>query len=84
MLLHLYSCWVFLHSIYCVSKICRLRVVHLKVSALFGLFSSIAVIIMGDQSGLYVYHAQPSKLVAIEGIWNTEQAPVSWSVLAYS
>lgn len=54
-----------------------------KVSALFGLFSSIAVIIMGDQSGLYVYHAQPSKLVAIEGIWNTEQAPVSWSVLAW-
>lgn len=54
-----------------------------KISALFGLFSSIAVIIMGDQSGLYVYHAQPSKLVAIEGIWNTEKAPVGWSLLAW-
>lgn len=54
-----------------------------KVSALFGFLASIAVIIMGDQSGLYVYHAQPSKLVAIEGIWETEQAPVGWSVIAW-
>lgn len=53
-----------------------------KVAALFGLFSSVAVIIMGDQSGLYVYHAQPTKLVAIEGIWETEQAPVGWSLIA--
>ncbi len=54
-----------------------------KISALFGLFSSIAIIIMGDQSGLYVYHAQPSKLVAIEGIWNTQKAPVPWSIIAW-
>lgn len=53
-----------------------------KISALFGLFASVAVIIMGDQSGLYVYHAQPTKLVAIEGIWETEEAPVGWSILA--
>lgn len=53
-----------------------------KVAALFGLFSSVAVIIMGDQSGLYVYHAQPTKLVAIEGIWENEQAPVGWSLIA--
>jgi cytochrome d ubiquinol oxidase subunit I len=54
-----------------------------KIAALFGLFASIAVIIMGDQSGLYVYHAQPSKLVAIEGIWHNEKAPVGWSILAW-
>lgn len=54
-----------------------------KVASMFGLLSSIAVIIMGDQSGLYVYHAQPSKLVAIEGIWHTEKAPVGWSVIAW-
>ena len=54
-----------------------------KIAALFGLFASIAVIIMGDQSGLYVYHAQPSKLVAIEGIWHTEKAPVAWSIVAW-
>jgi cytochrome d ubiquinol oxidase subunit I len=54
-----------------------------KIAALFGLFASTAVIIMGDQSGLYVYHAQPSKLVAIEGIWHNEEAPVGWSLLAW-
>jgi cytochrome d ubiquinol oxidase subunit I len=53
-----------------------------KIAALYGLFGSVAVIIMGDQSGLYVYHAQPTKLVAIEGIWETEQAPVGWSLFA--
>jgi cytochrome d ubiquinol oxidase subunit I len=54
-----------------------------KISAIFGLFASLAVIIMGDQSGLYVYHAQPSKLVAIEGIWQNESAPLGWSVFAW-
>mgnify|MGYP001806236371 CR=1 FL=1 len=54
-----------------------------KISAMFGLFASIALIIMGDQSGLAVFESQPSKLVAIEGIWQTEKAPVGWSVIAW-
>lgn len=54
-----------------------------KIAALFGLCSTIAVIIMGDQSGLYVYHAQPTKLAAIEGVWDTEKAPAGWSLLAW-
>jgi cytochrome d ubiquinol oxidase subunit I len=54
-----------------------------KISAMFGLFASIALIIMGDQSGIEVYKTQPSKLVAIEGIWQTEKAPVGWSLIAW-
>ncbi len=54
-----------------------------KVAALFGLFASIAVIIMGDESGLQVYKVQPSKLAAIEGVWNTEPAPAPWSLIAW-
>ena len=54
-----------------------------KVAAMFGLFASIAVIIMGDQSGLYVYHAQPTKLAAIEGVYETENAPAGWSLIAW-
>lgn len=54
-----------------------------KIAALFGLCSSIAVIFMGDKSGLYVYHAQPTKLAAIEGVWHTTKAPAPWSVLAW-
>ncbi len=53
------------------------------IAAAFGFFSSIAVIVMGDQSGLYVYHAQPTKLAAIEGVWDTEEAPAGWSLLAW-
>lgn len=54
-----------------------------KIAALFGLCTSIAVIFMGDKSGLYVYKAQPTKLAAIEGVWNTTAAPAPWSVLAW-
>jgi cytochrome d ubiquinol oxidase subunit I len=53
-----------------------------KIAAMFGLFSTIAVVILGDGSGLEVYKAQPSKLVAIEGIWRTEKAPAGWSLFA--
>lgn len=54
-----------------------------KIAALFGLCSSLAVIFMGDKSGLYVYHAQPTKLAAIEGVWHTTTAPAPWSVIAW-
>lgn len=54
-----------------------------KIAALFGLCSSIAVIFMGDKSGLYVYNAQPTKLAAIEGVWNTTEAPAPWSLIAW-
>lgn len=54
-----------------------------KIAALFGLCSSLAVIFMGDKSGLYVYHAQPTKLAAIEGVWNTAEAPAPWSLIAW-
>lgn len=54
-----------------------------KIAAIFGLCSALAVIFMGDRSGLYVYHAQPTKLAAIEGVWQTEAAPAGWSVIAW-
>jgi cytochrome bd ubiquinol oxidase subunit I len=54
-----------------------------KIAALFGIVASIAVIFMGDRSGLYVYNAQPTKLAAIEGVWNTTKTPAGWSVVAW-
>ncbi len=54
-----------------------------KIAAMFGLFASIAAIVMGDESGLQVYKVQPSKLAAIEGVWETEAAPAGWSLLAW-
>ena len=54
-----------------------------KIAAMFGLFASVALIIMGDQSGIEVYKTQPSKLAAIEGIYKTEKAPAGWSLIAW-
>ena len=54
-----------------------------KIAALFGLCASIAVIFMGDKSGLYVYNAQPTKLAAIEGVWQTTDTPAPWSLIAW-
>lgn len=54
-----------------------------KIAAMFGFFSIIASIILGDNAGLQVLKHQPSKLAAIEAIWDTESAPVGWSLIAY-
>lgn len=54
-----------------------------KVAAIFGFFATIAVILFGDNSGIQVYRHQPAKLAAIEGVWNTEKAPVGWSLFAW-
>lgn len=53
-----------------------------KIAAIFGLCATLAVIIMGDESGLQVYKAQPTKLAAIEGVWDTLPPPAGWSLLA--
>ncbi len=54
-----------------------------KIAASFGFFAALSLIILGDNSGLEVFKHQPSKLVAIEGMWETEPAPVGWSVIAW-
>lgn len=52
------------------------------VAAIFGLFASTSVIFMGDESGYEVGHAQPSKLAAIESMYETEEAPAAWNLIA--
>ncbi|MDO4429735.1 MAG: cytochrome ubiquinol oxidase subunit I [Lonepinella koalarum] len=50
-----------------------------SVASTFGLISVISVLIMGDESGYEIGHAQPSKLAAMEGEWHTQPAPASWN-----
>lgn len=52
-----------------------------KIASIFGLITSISVVLFGDNSGIQVYKYQPSKLAAIEGIWHTEKAPAGWSLI---
>lgn len=52
-----------------------------SVAATFGFIASIAIIIMGDESGYYIGKAQPVKLAAIEGEWHTSPPPADWNVI---
>ena len=53
-----------------------------RIAAIFGLFSVISVIVLGDQSGYSVTHAQKSKLAAMEAMWETEPAPAGVTLIA--
>ncbi|QGM81290.1 cytochrome ubiquinol oxidase subunit I [Otariodibacter oris] len=52
-----------------------------SVGATFGLISIISVIIMGDESGYEIGQAQPTKLAAMEGEFETHHAPAPWNVI---
>ena len=53
-----------------------------RIAAVFGLVGTLSVIILGDESGYHVAQTQPSKLVALEAMWETEPAPAAFNVLA--
>jgi cytochrome d ubiquinol oxidase subunit I len=61
----------------------RHRAVALRsmtVAASFGLAASLAVVTLGDASGVTVAQNQPMKMAAIEGMWNTEPAPAAFDI----
>ncbi|MFC1515885.1 cytochrome ubiquinol oxidase subunit I [Thermodesulfobacteriota bacterium] len=48
-----------------------------KIALVFGLISSLVVVIMGDLNGVVVAEKQPTKLAAMESLWETTtRAPV--------
>jgi cytochrome d ubiquinol oxidase subunit I len=53
-----------------------------RLSAIFGVISIFAVITLGDALGYFVAKIQPSKLAAMEAIWETERPPAGFSVFA--
>lgn len=52
------------------------------VASIFGLCASVGVVFMGDESGYEVGKAQPTKIAAMEGIFDTEKAPAAWNIIA--
>lgn len=52
------------------------------IAAGFGLVTSIAVIVMGDESGYELGSYQKTKLAAIEAEWETQAAPAAFTALA--
>ncbi|WP_429580006.1 cytochrome ubiquinol oxidase subunit I [Paraburkholderia youngii] len=54
-----------------------------RMASLFGVLSVAGVITLGDALGFVGGHAQPSKLAAMEAMWQTEQAPAPFNVAAW-
>ena len=50
------------------------------VAATVGSLVSVAVVMLGDESGYHVAEYQPEKMAAIEAIWETEPAPAAFTV----
>lgn len=54
-----------------------------RMASLFGVLSVAGVITLGDALGFVGGHAQPSKLAAMEAMWQTEKAPAPFNVATW-
>ncbi|ARE40165.1 Cytochrome d ubiquinol oxidase subunit I [Rhodovulum sp. P5] len=52
----------------------------IAVAASFGLAAAFSVVILGDESGYSATHTQKMKLAAIEGMWETHEAPAPFNL----
>lgn len=55
----------------------------MTVAAAFGLASALCVVVLGDESGYLVGLNQKMKVAAIEGMWDTEPAPASLTLIGF-
>lgn len=53
-----------------------------RIAALFGVLGTAGVITLGDALGFIGGHAQPSKLAAMEALWEPEKAPMPFNIIA--
>ena len=54
-----------------------------RIASIFGVISIFAVITLGDSLGYFDAKVQPSKLAAMEAIWETEQVPAGFNLIAF-
>lgn len=52
----------------------------IAVAASFGLAAALSVVVLGDESGYETTHNQKMKLAAMEGMWETQPAPASFTL----
>ena len=55
----------------------------IAIACSFGLASALSVIVLGDESGYDATLNQQMKLAAIEGMWETEPAPASFTLIGF-
>ncbi|MGM0585160.1 MAG: cytochrome ubiquinol oxidase subunit I [Pseudomonadota bacterium] len=51
----------------------------ISVATSFGLASALSVVVLGDESGYAATHSQKMKLAAMEGMWETQEAPAAFT-----
>ena len=54
-----------------------------RMAALFGVLATIAVITLGDALGFVDARVQPTKLAAMEALWQSEAAPMPFNLIAF-
>lgn len=54
-----------------------------RIAALFGILATLGVITLGDALGFVGGQAQPTKLAAMEALWETEPAPMPFNLIAF-
>ena len=53
----------------------------IAVASSFGLAAAFSVVLLGDESGYSATHTQRMKLAAMEGMWETHEAPASFTLV---
>lgn len=54
-----------------------------RIASLFGVLATLGVITLGDALGFVGGQAQPTKLAAMEALWEPEPAPMPFNLLAF-
>ena len=54
----------------------------MTVAASFGLASALSVVVLGDESGYLTTEHQQMKIAAMEAMWETEEAPANFNLIA--
>jgi len=55
----------------------------MTVAVAFGLASALSVVVLGDESGYLANSNQKMKIAAMEGMWHTEKAPASLTLIGF-
>ena len=53
----------------------------IAVASSFGLAAALSVVLLGDESGYSATHTQRMKLAAMEGMWETHEAPADFTLV---
>lgn len=54
-----------------------------RIAALFGMLGTAGTLTLGDSLGYFAARVQPTKLVAMEALWETETPPMAFNVIAF-